>query len=77
MTSIRPISQPTSAIYANLHRRLVDIAIAARKGEYSRFESVNRDTYTAARMHQQALEDNDGDALETAILAAGKWLSTL
>ncbi len=77
MTSIQRLPQTTTDIYLHLHARLTEVAMTARKGGYSRFESVNRSVYEDARLHLGAIEDATGEALDTALLRAGAWLAGL
>lgn len=64
----------TAADYKAVHASLTAISLTARAGQYSHFESVNREVYEAARQHLQTIEDADGDALTAAIAAAKDWL---
>lgn len=78
ITSYRAVpqmSEETAAAYKNVHDRLTAISRSARAEQCSRFESVNREIYTEARSHLNAIENAEGDDLITALLAAGSWLS--
>lgn len=73
--SIVQLADDTAAAYKDVHDRLPSISRLARAGQCSRFESVNRETYTEARSHLNAIENAEGDDLMAALLAAGSWLS--
>lgn len=77
MTSIRTTTAHTALIWRNVYTKLQNARERARAGKLAAFEETNRQLFNEAEAHMQALTDTDGDALNAALGAAGKWLATL
>lgn len=77
MTSIRTTTAYTALIWRNVYTKLQNARESARAGKLAVYEETNRQLFNEAEAHMQALTDTDGDELDTALGAAGKWLAAL
>ena len=77
MTSIRTTAPHTALIWRDVYTKLQNARERARAGKLAAFEETNRQLFNEAEAHMQALTDTDGDELNDALGAAGKWLATI